>query len=224
MTGAGGTSAADTSGTEFEGFAGYVLEKMLGRGGMAEVFRAQAADGPKVALKRLLPRFADKPERVALFLEETRIARQLSHPNIVRVLDSGEHGGCCFLVLELVDGMDLRGLCTELARQAQREGPSYRGQERGVLPPALAAFIGIRAAEGLAYMHGLEPGVIHRDIGPTNILVDLGCGDDLGPGEILHHVDVMGDASRSGMAEGFHHGAAVAMDQSTSGSKRPAFR
>lgn len=164
-------------------FAGYVLERPLGRGGMAEVFRARKK-GPRnsqlfVALKRVLPQYADTPERVDRFLDEMEIAAQLKHPNIVGVLDFGESNGTYFLALELVEGLDVRSLAVKLAKQAAQKGARYPGQERGMLPAAIVAHIGMEAAKGLAYAHaqklygGGESGVIHRDISPDNLMIDI---------------------------------------------------
>lgn len=179
-----GTPARNTTGrSQRRYFAGYLLEKMLGKGGMAEVFRAKKI-GPHgvemtIALKRVLPQYADSAERIGRFLEEMKIAAQLSHANIVKVLDFGEADGRYFLALELVEGLDVRSLCVELAEKAKTAGPRYAGQERGLLPPAVAAHIGIETAKGLAYMHGQklyengQTGVVHRDVDPSNLMVDI---------------------------------------------------
>jgi serine/threonine protein kinase len=164
-------------------FAGYLLRKLLGRGGMAEVFLAEKT-GPggvkkEVALKRILPQYADDPDRIMRFLEEMKLAVALEHRNVVHVNDFGEADGTYYLDLELVRGTDAASLCAKLAERTNSEAPRYRGQERGVLPPNIVAWIGMQVAEGLSYAHqqkryvGDETGVLHRDISPDNCMVDL---------------------------------------------------
>ncbi|MBM7113343.1 serine/threonine-protein kinase [Archangium primigenium] len=145
----------------------YFLQERLGVGGMAEVFRAtyspEGGFEKQVALKRVLPAFADNEEFLSLFKREAELGSLLIHPNIVQVLDLGRHQGTVFLTLEFVDGMPLSTL---LKRVALRR-----------LTPAAAAFIGAEMAAALAYMHdrssakGEPLGLVHRDLNPPNILL-----------------------------------------------------
>ncbi len=148
----------------------YQLVKKLATGGMAEVFLARAA-GPMgfekvVVVKRILPHLADEQAFVGMFLSEARLAAQLNHPNVVQVFDFGEESGAFFLVMELIDGLNLR----HLFRRAQEQNTP--------LPLSIAARIVSHACEGLAYAHDFaDPGtgeplkLVHRDISPDNILI-----------------------------------------------------
>jgi serine/threonine-protein kinase len=143
----------------------YFLHERVGVGGMAEVFRAtyspEGGFEKQVAIKRVLPAYADNEEFLALFRREAELGSLLNHPNIVQVLDLGRHQGTVFLALEYVDGLSLSTLLQRVRR----------------LPPAAVAYIGAEMALALAYMHGRtgrrgEPlGLVHRDLNPPNILL-----------------------------------------------------
>ncbi len=145
----------------------YFLHERLGAGGMAEVFRAtyspEGGFEKQVAVKRVLPAYADNEEFLAMFRREAELGSLLIHPNIVQVLDLGRHQGTVFLAMEFVDGMPLSALLRRLHRKR--------------LPPAAVAYIGVEIAAALAYMHGRagtrgEPlGLVHRDLNPPNILL-----------------------------------------------------
>ena len=132
----------------------YRLEREIGSGGMAQVFRAtDEALGRVVAIKMPRDQYAEDPLFRERFLREARAAGRLSHPNIVAVYDVGEQAGRPFLVMQLVDGPTLRD---EIAR-------------RGQLPVAEAVAYAQQVAEGLAYAH--LHGIVHRDLKPANILL-----------------------------------------------------
>jgi serine/threonine-protein kinase len=156
--------------------AGFRLVRLLARGGMAEVFLATRAD-ELYALKRILPEPADSPARVARFVDEMQLAVTLDHPNVVQAFDFGEEEGTYWLLLELVHGVDLRKLVEGLREHATRHGERYPGQRAGILPPELVARIGLQIAHGLDYLHHQRrtegARVIHRDISPENVMVDL---------------------------------------------------
>ncbi|QRN98709.1 serine/threonine protein kinase [Archangium violaceum] len=145
----------------------YFLHERLGAGGMAEVFRAtyspEGGFEKQVAVKRILPAYADNEEFLAMFRREAALGSLLIHPNIVQVLDLGRHQGTVFLAMEYVDGMPLNSLLRRL--------PARR------LPASAVAYIGAEVASALAHMHGRtgpkgEPlGLVHRDLNPPNILL-----------------------------------------------------
>ncbi len=133
----------------------YRIFGLVGRGGMGEVYRADDLKlGQTVALK-FLPRVVEKDgDRLALFLEEIRLARQISHPNVCRVYDVGEADGLHFLSMEFIDGEDLASLLRRIDR----------------LPRDKAIQIARQLCAGLAAAH--EQGVLHRDLKPSNVMID----------------------------------------------------
>src|SRR4051812_30364881 len=133
----------------------YRLVSMLGRGGMGEVYRADdlTLDQP-VALKFLPAGVASDAERLAQFHAELRIARQVSHKNVCRLYDLGDHEGRRFLTMEYVDGEDLATLLRRIGR----------------LPHDKAVDIARQLCAGVAAAH--ERGVLHRDLKPANVMID----------------------------------------------------
>lgn len=133
---------------------GCVVERFLARGGMGELYRARKAnlDCP-VALKVLLPELLRQESTLTRFLREAKLAANLSHPSIVRVYDVGQERGLYYIVMEFVEGRDLRDI-------VQKDGP---------LPYRSAFRIARQVADALEYAH--RRGVIHRDVKPANILV-----------------------------------------------------
>ncbi|AKQ67119.1 Serine/threonine protein kinase PrkC, regulator of stationary phase [Myxococcus hansupus] len=150
-------------------FGNYEVLSVLGKGGMAEVYRARvlagAREGWTVALKRLLPALTRDPESVSLFAREAQLSKQLHHPNIVTVLDAGELEGIYFIVMELVDGRDLGQILR-------------RCKVRGIpLPLDFAVYLGKVLLEALAYAHsatgpqGERLGIVHCDVSPSNLFI-----------------------------------------------------
>jgi serine/threonine protein kinase len=132
----------------------YELEELVGAGGMSSVYRARDALLERhVALKVMHERLMNNGDHVARFRREARLAAQLSHPNIVTVIDRGEEGGRQFIVFEYVEGENLKALI-------ERESPL---QEREAVELAL------QIAAGLAFAH--EQGLVHRDVKPQNVLL-----------------------------------------------------
>jgi hypothetical protein len=130
----------------------YVVREVIGRGAFGTVWRGDGPDGP-VAVKILREEYAASPELVSAFIRERSALRRLSHPNIVRVHDLVAEGDVLALVMDLVDGTNLRiGL-----------------HERGIVPPVVAAALVATVADALATAHAA--GVVHRDLKPENILL-----------------------------------------------------
>lgn len=138
----------------------YRLVATIGTGGMGRVFRAIDVDGTEVAVKVLLPSFAEDPEAVARFRREARVLAQLQTPHVARFVAANEHDGFQFLAMELAAGRAAADLV----------------KERGRLDPDLALAIGCDVARALAEVHAL--GLVHRDVKPANILVE---GDGAAP-------------------------------------------
>jgi len=133
----------------------YRLERPIGSGGMATVWRAVDDDtGAVVAVKLMHPRVQDDPDLLVRFRREADVVSRLDHPCIVRMLDqdAGADDGP-YIVFELVDGVTLKALI----------------RQRGALDPAEAASIASQVARGLELAH--RSGVVHRDIKSHNVLV-----------------------------------------------------
>ncbi|MDJ0764804.1 MAG: protein kinase [Myxococcota bacterium] len=155
--------------TEAVIFGKYQLLEILGRGGMAEVFKAKSygVEGFEklLVIKRILPNLTSNERFVDMFINEAKIAVSLNHANIVQVFDLGKVADSYYIAMEHVHGMDL----STTIKTCQRLGRT--------VPIELAAFIGSEVAKGLDYAHRrrdqhLEPlNIIHRDISPHNILI-----------------------------------------------------
>jgi YVTN family beta-propeller protein len=135
--------------------SGYRVDEMIGRGGMGEVYRAWDERLERnVALKILLPRLADDDAFRERLLRESRLAASLDHPNVVPVYDAGEADAHFFLAMRYVEGTDLRALL----------------RREGALPAARALEIAAQVAGALDAAH--ERGLVHRDVKPSNVLID----------------------------------------------------
>jgi tRNA A-37 threonylcarbamoyl transferase component Bud32 len=133
----------------------YEVEEVVGTGGMSCVYKAHDRLLERnVALKVLHPHFSDDEEYVERFRREARAVAQLSHPNIVTVIDRGDADGHQFIVFEFIDGENLKEL-------VQRTGP---------LPVRRAVELAAAIADGLAFAH--ESGLVHRDVKPQNVLLN----------------------------------------------------
>jgi hypothetical protein len=133
----------------------YRIVSPIGRGGMGLVYRADDLRlGQTVALKFLPREVAGDQTRLNFLYAEVRNARLISHPNICRVYDIGEHEGRTFLSMEYVDGEDLASLLKRIGR----------------LPAQKALDISHELCAGLAAAH--DRGIIHRDLKPANIMID----------------------------------------------------
>ena len=147
------------------------IEAELAAGGMAVIYRAeQESLGRKVAIKALKTAVMEEAGFVERFEREARTLAQLQHENLVHVYDFYRERGALFIVMELVDGVDLYDLL----------------DRAGALPPEVAAIVALQVARALDYLHFC--GVLHRDLKPANILLtkagvvklgDFGIADDL---------------------------------------------
>jgi len=130
------------------------IEGLLGEGGMGAVYRAkQKKLGRTVALKILHADLSADPAFVARFLREASALARLAHPGIVTVYEYGEQGARCWLLMEFVDGTNLRALL----------------RQRSVEPRQALAIVR-QLCDALQFAH--DEGIVHRDIKPENVLVD----------------------------------------------------
>jgi serine/threonine protein kinase len=150
-------------------FGKYVLLERVAVGGMAEVFVAKAfgVEGFErlLAIKKILPTMGEDAEFISMFVDEARIAVQLSHANIVQVLELGKHDDHLYIAMEYIPGRDLRQL---IERFRRRHLP---------MPIPQACRIVAEVCEALDYAHrkrdtsGRPLGIVHRDVSPQNVLV-----------------------------------------------------
>ena len=132
----------------------YILIGKIGQGGIAEIFRGrQESLNRDVAIKMLFPRLSDDPEILRRFERESVVIGKLSHPNIVHVIDKGKAGDRYYFVMEYVDGTSLREVI-----------------DSDKIPTRTKLEMVAQVCKALDYAH--KNGVIHRDIKPTNILID----------------------------------------------------
>jgi eukaryotic-like serine/threonine-protein kinase len=147
----------------------YRVVEKLEAGGMAEVYRAESEGlqgfRKQVAIKRVLPHLSEKKKFISMFLDEARLSAQLSHSNCVQVFDIGVGDSAYFIVVEYVDGGNLKSIAESLKKQGK------------IFPVQIAVFIAIEICKGLAYAHeardssGSPLHIVHRDMSPPNVLV-----------------------------------------------------
>ncbi|MBI4705577.1 MAG: protein kinase [Deltaproteobacteria bacterium] len=158
-----------------QAFGRYRLLERIGRGGMAEVFKAKSfgVEGFEKALviKRIVPELARHQKFVEMFIREAKLAVRLSHANIVQVFDLGRIEGeparapSYFIAMEYVAGLDLATLLRHYRRSKRR------------LPVGMAVYLGAEVAKALDHAHrrqdeqGRALGIVHRDVSPQNILL-----------------------------------------------------
>ncbi len=147
----------------------YRVVEKLESGGMAEVFRAESEGlqgfRKQVAIKRVLPHLSSKKKFISMFLDEARLSAQLSHSNCVQVFDIGVGDNAFFIVMEFVDGANLKAIIEHL----KKHGRDF--------PVEAAVFIALELCKGLAYAHeltdhgGTPLHIVHRDMSPPNVLI-----------------------------------------------------
>ncbi len=157
---------------EIESFGKYVLLEKLASGGMAEVYLAKStgAGGINkfVAIKRILPQYSDQPEFIDMFKEEAKIAVNLNHSNVVSIFDFGVEKGQFFLVMEYVEGQNLRQVLNHL----KKENRNFSIDQ--------IVFMIKEVAAGLDHAHrcldgttGKPLNITHRDMSPQNVMVSF---------------------------------------------------
>jgi serine/threonine protein kinase/CheY-like chemotaxis protein len=152
-----------------EEYGNYYLLEKIAVGGMAELFKAQqrGVQGFQkiVAIKRILPHYSENEDFVTMFIDEAKLAAQLTHPNIAQIFDLGKAGNSYYIAMEYVHGHDLRTLLKKV-------------REFGApLPEQVAAFVAMKVAAALDYAHrkrgfdDRELKLVHRDISPQNVIL-----------------------------------------------------
>ena len=145
-----------------------VLEK-IESGGMAEVWKGRSSSlegfDKNVAIKRVLPNLAQNKQFMSMFLDEARLSLHLNHANIVQTFDIGVSDNTYFIVMEWVDGANLKTICETALNQGFR------------IPREQAVFIAVEMCKGLSHAHnrrdadGHDMGIVHRDVSPPNVLI-----------------------------------------------------
>jgi serine/threonine protein kinase len=180
----------------------FEIIRLLGKGGMGEVYEAQQFHPPRpVALKVLAPWLAEDGEALQRFWREAAVPARLDHPNIVRIISTGQSDGIAFYTMQLVRGISLARLielanagpppCTAPERTVANGLSSQETPGRGEpappplpadegAPPVLSGYLRDRygtvarlgAQAARALAHAHRQGVLHRDIKPSNLMVD----------------------------------------------------
>ncbi len=152
-------------------FGQYVIEKHIATGGMADVYKARmmGMEGfqKTVAIKRILSNLTDSDEFVRMFIDEAKLAAQLSHNNIIQIFDLGKIDRSHYIAMEFIEGWDLRSILEEC-------------RNRGItMPIELALYITTLLASALDYAHKKRDfdnqalGLVHRDVSPQNVLISF---------------------------------------------------
>jgi len=149
----------------------YQMLEKIASGGMAEVWKSKLV-GEKgfekiVAIKKILPHLGDNDEFITMFIDEAKVAANLTHPNIAQIYELGKMGDSFFIAMEYVGGYNLRQILN-----------FCKGMNITVAPE-VAVFIGMKLCNALHYAH-LKKGydnqplnIVHRDVSPQNILISL---------------------------------------------------
>ncbi len=160
------TVIEDEAGDEIEG---YEILDMIARGGMAEIYKAKKK-GVKgfekvIVIKKILSGYGEDNKYIEMFVDEAKIAAELTHPNIVQIYDFGKKDNFYFIAMEYVEGKDLRIILNRIM------------EKDSLLEEHLAIHLIIKTLEALEYAHSAKDSkgnnldIVHRDISPPNILV-----------------------------------------------------
>jgi len=152
-------------------FGQYMIEEHIATGGMADVYKARmmGMEGfqKTVAIKRIISSLTDSDDFVRMFIDEAKLAAQLSHSNIIQIFDLGKVDRSHYIAMEFIEGRDLRSLLNEC-------------RERDVIMPiSLALYITTLLASALDYAHkkrdfeNRDLGLVHRDVSPQNVLISF---------------------------------------------------
>lgn len=192
MTSIQNESAAGTA------FGRYTLIKPIGRGGMAEVWKAKSHGAQNfqrlVVIKRILPHLSSDPAFVRMFTDEAVVTARLNHPNIVQIFEFSEVAGEHYLAMEYVHGVNLSDI-------HKRIGDRF-------MPIGFAAHVVREICLALAYAHGSSDDegrpqpVIHRDVSPSNVMIGYDGSVklvDFGVAKVLSQSD---DMTRTGALKG----------------------
>lgn len=152
-----------------ERFGNYILIEKLGTGGMAEIYKAkmEGVEGFQklVAIKKILPQFSHNKDFTTMFIDEAKVAAQLSHRNIVHIYDLGKIENSYFIAMEYMEGTDLRKVIHEAKEKNEK------------IPIPIGLFIASQVASALDYAHnkkdpeGNPLNIVHRDVSPQNVLI-----------------------------------------------------
>jgi len=152
-------------------FGNYLLFDRIGAGGMAEIFLGRASNefggARRLVVKEILPQFSDDPGFARMLIREAKLAAQLTHRNVVQVIDLGRESGRLFICMEYVEGYDLNQLLRRLSKQ------------RLPLPAEFALLIIRETLAALDYAHrahdenGAPFAIVHRDVSPSNVLISF---------------------------------------------------
>ena len=158
--------------SNYERFGKYILLEKIAAGGMAEVYLAKSAGAHGVnkflAIKRILPQFSTNEEFIQMFQEEAKVSVNLNHSNVVSIYDFGMENNQFYIVMEFVEGRNLRQIINEL----KKNNKSLKIEE--------AVYITKEAAAGLDHAHrctdqktGRPLNITHRDMSPQNIMISF---------------------------------------------------
>jgi TonB family protein len=163
------SAIAAVTASEGINFGQYLLLSKIATGGMAELFKAKrkGVEGFEkiLAIKRILPHMSDNEEFITMFIDEAKLAAQLSHHNICQIFDLGKIDNSYYIAMEYVHGKDLRAVL-KTARTRSK-----------AIPAELGIFITSKICSALDYAHrkndssGHPLNLVHRDVSPQNILI-----------------------------------------------------